>query len=209
VRLEVQVERAVRVVLGGGAGRVDGQRGLAYPGHALDDADLRAVAGLLDEQAEFLVTADELHHLRGQRVRLRGPAQLPARPGEPGGQVRVLAEDALVQFGQHRPGLGAQLLDDLAPGVPVQAERLTGPAAAVQRGHLMRDERLVQRVLREQVAQLTDQVSVPAEFEFALDPLQDGGPALLFQAGPHPGHPVAADPGEWLAPPQPVRLAQQ
>ena len=73
----------------------------------------------------------------------------------------------------------------------------------------MRDERFVQRVLREQVAELTDQVGVLAEVELALDPLQDGGPALLLQAGPHPGHPVAADPGERLAAPQPVRLAQQ
>jgi len=196
-------------VRGGGTGGVDGECGLAHPGHPLDDADLRAIAGPLDQQAEFLVPADELHHLRGQRVRLRGPAQLPARPGKPGGQVGVLAEDALVQFGQHRPGLGAQFVDDLAPGFPVQAERLAGPAAAVQRGHLVCDERLVQRVLREQVAELTHQVSVPAKAELTLDPLQDGRPALLLQAGPHPRHPVAADPGERLTAPQPVRLAQQ
>ena len=114
-----------------------------------------------------------------------------------------------MQFGQHRPGLGTQFVDDLAARVPVQAECLTGPAAAVQRGHLVRDERLIERVLREQVAELTNQVGVPAEFQLALDPLQDGGPALLFQAGPHPRHPVAADPGERLAAPQPVRFTQQ
>jgi hypothetical protein len=164
---------------------------------------------LIGEQAELLIPADELHHLGGQRVRLRGPAQLPPRAGAPGGQIGVVAEDALVQLGQHRPGLGALLVDELAAGVPVQAERLTRPAAPVQRGHLVRDERLVQRVLREQVAELTDQVGVLAEIQLALDPLQDGGPALLFQAGPHPRHPVAADPGERLAAPQPVRLAQQ
>jgi hypothetical protein len=59
------------------------------------------------------------------------------------------------------------------------------------------------------VVQLTDQVGVPAKFQLALDALRDGRPAFLCEAVPHPGHPVAADPRERLAAPQPVRLAKQ
>ena len=73
----------------------------------------------------------------------------------------------------------------------------------------MGDERLIQRVLGQQVVQLTDQVSVPAEVQLALDALQDGRPAFLLEAAPHPRHPVTADPRERLATPEPVRLAQQ
>ena len=59
------------------------------------------------------------------------------------------------------------------------------------------------------MAKLTDQVGVPAKLQLALDALEDGRPALLLEAVPHPRDPVAADPGQRLAAPEPVRLAQQ
>ena len=211
VGLEVEVERPIWVLASHAARRVHGQRGLAHPGHALDDPDPRPVARSRHEQAEFLIAADEVDHLRGQRVRRRGPAELPAGAGETGGagQFGIVAEHPLMQLSQRGPRLGALFVDELATGVPVQAECLSRPAAAVQSGHLVRDERLVQRVLGQQVAELTDHVGVPAEVQLTLDPFQNRRPPLFLQAGPHPGHPVAADPGEWLAAPQPVRLAEQ
>ncbi len=114
-----------------------------------------------------------------------------------------------MQLGQQRPGLGAQLLDEAAADFPVEAEGLGRPAAPVEGRHLLGDERLVQRVLGQQVAEFTDHIGVPAQLQLALDPLQDGGPAFLFQGVPHPRDPVAANPGERLAAPQPVRFAQQ
>ena len=93
--------------------------------------------------------------------------------------------------------------------IPVEAEGLARPAAAVQGRHLVGDERLIQRVLGQQVMELTDQVGVLAELQLALDALHDGRPAFLLEAVPHPRHPVAADPRERLAAPEPVRLAQQ
>src|SRR6266487_5314762 len=59
------------------------------------------------------------------------------------------------------------------------------------------------------MAKLTYQLGVPAKLQLAPDTLQDGRPALLFETVTHPRHPVAADPGQRLAAPEPVRLAQQ
>ena len=59
------------------------------------------------------------------------------------------------------------------------------------------------------MVQFTDQVGVPAERQLTLDALQDGRPALLFEAVAHPRHPVAVDARQRRAAPQPVRLAQQ
>src|SRR6266851_10478631 len=114
-----------------------------------------------------------------------------------------------MEFGQHWPRLCALLIDKAAAGLPVEAERVTRPAAPVKGRHLVGDERLVQRVLSQQMAKLTDQVSMLAKLQLALDALQDGRPALLLETVTHPRHPVAADPGQRLAPPEPVRLAQQ
>ena len=114
-----------------------------------------------------------------------------------------------MKFGQRRPGFRALLVDQQVAGVPVEAQRVGRPAAPVERGHLVGDERLVQRVLGQQVRKLADQVGVPALFQLAADPLQDRRPALFFEAVPHPRDPVAADPGQRRAAPEPVRLAQQ
>ena len=114
-----------------------------------------------------------------------------------------------MQLGQPRSRLRALLIDQAAAGVPVEAERVTGPAAAVQGRHLVRDERLVQRVLAQQVLQLADQIGVPAKLQVTPDPLEDGGPALLVEAVTHPRHPVAADARQRRAAPEPVRVAQQ
>jgi hypothetical protein len=73
----------------------------------------------------------------------------------------------------------------------------------------MPHERLIQRVLGQQAAKLTNQVGVPAKLQFAFDALANCGAAFLFEAAAHPGHPVAVDPGQRLATPQPVRLAQK
>src|SRR6266536_327141 len=59
------------------------------------------------------------------------------------------------------------------------------------------------------MAKLTYQLGVPAKLQLAPDTLQDGRPALLFETVAHPRYPVAADPGQRLAAPEPVRLAQQ
>ncbi len=73
----------------------------------------------------------------------------------------------------------------------------------------MADEGLIQRVLGQQPAKLTNQVGVPAKLQFAFDALANCSAAFLLEAAAHPGHPVAADPGQRLATPQPVRLAQE
>ncbi len=114
-----------------------------------------------------------------------------------------------MQVGQRGPWLRTLLGHEHGAGFPVQAQRVAWPAAAVQRLHLVRHERLVERVLRQQAAELSDEIRVPAELQLAPHALQDRRPAFFFQAVPHPGHPVAADPGQRLTAPEPVGLAQE
>src|ERR1022692_3936181 len=129
--------------------------------------------------------------------------------GESDGKLGVSSQDALMKFGQHRPRFCALLIDKEAAGFPVQAQRISWPAIPVKGRHLVGDERLIERVPSQQAAKLTYQVSVQAKLQLTLDALQDGCPALLFQAVAHPRHPVAADTCQRLAAPEPVRLAQQ
>ena len=207
VGVQVEVERSVRVLPGDRLGRLKSQCGLSHPGHALDDADPRGFLVLAGEQLEFGGSAHEFRRPGRQRVRPGDPAL--ARAGRAHRQLRIVAQDALVNLGQQRPRLGAMLFDEMAADIPVEAEGLTGQATAVEGRHLVGDERLIQRVLGQQVVQLANQVGVPAQLQITFDALQDGRPAFLLEAAPHPRDPVAADSRERLATPEPVRLAQQ
>ena len=114
-----------------------------------------------------------------------------------------------MKLGQHRPRLRALLLNQAATGFPVEAQGVGRPSAPAKRGHLVGDERFVRWVLNQHLAKLTDQIGVPAKLQLVPGPLENGGPALLLEGVPHPRGPVAADPGQRLAAPEPVRLAQQ
>ena len=114
-----------------------------------------------------------------------------------------------MKLGQHRPRLCALLRNQAAAGFPVEAQGVGRPAAPAKSGHLVGDERFVRWVLNQQLAEFTDQIGVPAKLQLTPDPLENGGPALLLESVPHPRGPVAADPGQRLAAPEPVRLAQQ
>ena len=168
---------------------------------------IRGRVPVLPEQAEFLAAAHELGRLRRNRVGPGHPALRAA--GRPEGQRGVMAQDALMQLGQQRPRLRALLLDEAGADVPVEAEGLTRPAASVQRRHLVGDERLIERVLGQQMTELADQVGMAAQLQLALDAFHDGRPAFLREAVAHPRHPVTPDPRERLAVPERVRLTQR
>ena len=114
-----------------------------------------------------------------------------------------------MKLGQHRPGLRALLLNQAATGFPVEAQGVSRPSAAAKSGHLVADERFVRWVLNQHLAKFTDQIGVLAKLQLVPGPLENRGPALLLEGVPHPRGPVAADPGQRLAAPEPVRLAQQ
>jgi hypothetical protein len=217
VAVEAEVEHTVRVLPGQDARGMHGQGGLAHTRHAYDHADPRGVALVPDEQAEFLVTPDELRRLRREGIQVRRPGRESIRARYPGGQPGgrpsgkpgIAPEDPLMQFGEHRPGFCALLFDQVAARLPVEAEGVTWPAAAIQGGHLVSDEGLVQRILSAQMMQFADQVRVPPERQVTLDAFQDGRPALLLEAVTHPRDPVAVDAGQGRTAPQPVCFAQQ
>jgi len=66
-------------------------------------------------------------------------------------------------------------------------------------------ECLIQRSTGPAARKLANQARVPAKLQFAFDALANCRAPFLFEAAAHPGHPVAADPGQRLATPQPVR----
>ena len=130
-------------------------------------------------------------------------------PGAASGQPGVTIKDALVQAGQRRTRFRALLLDKTAASFPVEAQCVGRPADRVEGGHLVSDESFVQGVSGQQLSELTHQGGVLPKFQLALDPLEDGGPALLFESVPYPRHPVAVNPAQRLATPEVIGLAQQ
>src|SRR5262249_58907698 len=110
---------------------------------------------------------------RGARRKSAGRGD-PARPlaGGPNGQLWVTGEDALMQIGQGRPRFCALLINESAAGLAVEAQCVGWPAAPVQGGHLVGDERFIQRVLSQQMRKLAHQVGVPAELQLASDAFQ-------------------------------------
>ena len=112
-----------------------------------------------------------------------------------------MSQDALVEVSQPGPRLGALLIHEQAAGLPVQAEGVGRPTTSVQSGHLVRGERLVERVLSDQMTQFTDEIGVPAKLKLESDPLNDGSPAFFLQAISDSRDPVSAKARQGLATP--------
>ena len=75
--------------------------------------------------AEFLAPAHEFRRLGRKGVGRRGRLAR-GLAGGPDGQLGVAAQDALMQFGQHRARFGALLIDQAATRLPVQAQASAG-----------------------------------------------------------------------------------
>jgi hypothetical protein len=82
-----------------------------------------------------------------------------------------------------RTWFDGELVDEALSAVSVDLERLRLPAAAVQREHQLPADALAQRVSRDQLLQLPDDLLVVAEVQVRLDaPLQSEQPQLLEPA---------------------------
>lgn len=83
-----------------------------------------------------------------------------------------------------RGRLHAELVDQHAAQSLIDLQGLVAAAGAVQRHHEMGMEPLVERMLRHQHLQLTDQLAVAAQFQVGGDAQFQGAQPLLL----HPGH---------------------
>jgi hypothetical protein len=113
-----------------------------------------------------------------------------------------------VQAAQFGTRVGAELVGELALGAGVGLQCLGAAARAGQRAHVDRDERLDQRVLRDQLAHRADDVARPAQPQLGLRPRHRDVGAPLHPALAHPLGPLPRNVGERRAAPQVERLAQ-
>src|SRR5260221_13999406 len=109
VRLEVEVEHPVGVLVGEYAGRLHRERRLPDARRAFDDEYSRRLPMLAGQLRQFLAAADEFHCL--ERKRLRRSRQSRAPSGGLGGKVPAAAQYLLVEFRQRRAWFRALLVD--------------------------------------------------------------------------------------------------
>ena len=88
-----------------------------------------------------------------------------------------------MQCAQFRPGFDALLFAEPPSGVQVDGERLVLPSGAVERQHQGGDDPLGVRVLRGELAQLADEVRVPAQLQLEADPFLPHPTVVLDQPG--------------------------
>ena len=125
-------------------------------------------------------------------------------------ELGILAQHAPLELLQLRRGVEAELVGEREPGGPVDLERLGLAAAAVQRKHQLAAQPLAQRMEGDELLQLADDRSVPAERELCVDPLFLGSDAQLVETRRlEPGEFLLLEVGERRAAPEVERLAQQ
>ena len=93
-----------------------------------------------------------------------------------------MAQDRLLEILQHPGRLEPELVDERAPRVLVDRQRLGLPAGAIEREHERRTQPLAEWMLANERLEFPDQTSVPAERELGLDPLLEGFELQLIEA---------------------------
>ena len=133
------------------------------------------VAPRLAQHVELSLTARE----RRARVELgRQRLGFDARRVE----LRILAQDRVVQLAQRGSGLDADLLDQRRSRLPVGLQRLCLAARAVEREHPLRLQPLAQRVARDEHLELGEDLAMAARRQVAVDRALGRGQVQLFEA---------------------------
>ena len=84
-------------------------------------------------------------------------------------QVRVVAEDLLLELAQRRRRVDTELLDQHRTVLLVPAERIGLPAGPVERGHQLRRNALAKRVLSGDRLEVRDDLARPAARELGFE----------------------------------------
>ena len=97
------------------------------------------------------------------------------------GKCGILTENRALELAQLGARLDTELFDEDAPRLAVRLEGFGLPAGAVEGEDELAAEPLSQRLCRDELLQLGDDVGVFAELEPSVDPLLDGGQPQLVQ----------------------------
>ncbi len=125
-------------------------------------------------------------------------------------ELGALGQDCLLEALERRAGLKRESLDQAAPAVAVDLERLGLAITAIEREHELAARALAQRMLRYECLQVGDQIGMPTERELGLDAfLQRDQAKLLEPLDVHPGERLEFQIGQRPAAPQALRLAQR
>ena len=181
----VQHDGAVTVHL---ARQLRGQPRLPHSAGAEDEHEAPAsgvrVAPRLAQHVELGLTARE----RRARVEL-GRQRLGFDTGRV--ELRILAQDRVVQLAQRGSGLDADLLDQRRSRLPEGLQRLCLAARAVEREHPLRLQPFAQRVARDEHLELGEDLAMAARRQVAVDRALGRGQVQLLEAADLAGR-------EWL-----------
>ena len=113
-----------------------------------------------------------LGHRRRQRCRrrLNPPPRRSPRSGREV-EVRLVTEDRLLEIQQHAARLETELVDERAPRLLVDGERIGLPPRPVEREHERRAQSFAKRVLANERLKLPDHAGLPTKRELGLDSL--------------------------------------
>ncbi len=126
------------------------------------------------------------------------------------GQLGILAQHPPLELLQLRRRVEPELVGEREPRRPVDLERLRLAAAAVEREHQLAAQPLAQGVRSDQLLQLPDERSVPAEPELGVDPLLLRRHAQLVETcGLEPREVLLLEIGERRPAPELERIAEQ
>ena len=161
------------------------------------------VAPHLAQQVELGLTADE----RRTRVEL-GRQRLGFQPRRI--ELRILAQDRVVQLAQRGSGLDADLLDERGSRLPVGLQRLRLASRAVQREHPLRLQPFAQRVAGDEHLELCEDLAMAARRQVAVDRTFGRGQVQLLEPADLAGRErLPRDVGQRRPAPQRERLARQ
>ena len=167
------------------------------------------------ERVELLVRArDDKDRAPGLGRRRRAPSELAlvAVGWSTGDELElgILAQDRPLERLERRARVDPELVDERPPSFLVAIERLGLPPGAVERAHQLATRSLAQRISREQLLELADQLGRSSELEVGLDPLLEHGEPQLLEPGDRAlGERLEGEVRERRAAPERKRLAER
>jgi hypothetical protein len=155
--------------------------------------------------AEFFLAAGEVWDIARKVVQ----SAVASPPGAGWrGKLRVASEDSLLNVLQAGARLGAQFADQALASLPVGVQGLRLATRPVQSDHELLNQRLHERVLRDELGQFPGQLRLFAQRELCCDAVQSRRKTLLLEQAAGPSNPVTRQSRQRFTPPEPVPVAK-